>query len=97
MVPIFKRIPIADLTKRRRGKHHDLLGGILQELEILPAATAIQVPIEEVGGVSVVNLRSAVHRATSSRGVQVETASDKDNLYIWKPSARRSTRKPVTK
>jgi hypothetical protein len=86
MISVFKRVAISDLSKRRRGKHHDLVGGILQELETLPATSAIQVPIKDIGGVTVVNLRSAVHRATVSRGLEVETASDKDHLYIWKAS-----------
>jgi len=95
MVPIFKRVPISDLSKRRRGRHHDLVGGILQELETLPTASALQVPIREVGGVSLANLRSAIHRATTSHGLEIETASDKDNLYVWKPSDRRRRKRAL--
>jgi hypothetical protein len=91
-VPLFKRVPISALKKRRRGKHHDLMGGILQELETLPGSSAIQIPIKEIGGISLSNLRSAVHRATTARGVEVETASDSEHLYVWRPSRPRAKR-----
>jgi len=92
-VPIFKRVPLSGLKKRRRGKHHDLMGGILQELETLPESSAIQIPIKDIGGLSLSNLRSAVHRATTSRGMRVETASDTDHLYVWKLDRNRAKRK----
>lgn len=85
-VPIYKRVPVSSLNKRRRGKHHDLIGGILRELESLPAASALQIPLQDIGHITLTNLRSAVHRATNSRGLNVETASDKDHLYIWRPT-----------
>jgi hypothetical protein len=91
--PVYKRVPISALKKRRRGKHHDLMGGILQELETLPDSSAIQIPIKDIGGISLSNLRSAVHRATMSRGLQVETASDADHLYVWRPSRANGKRK----
>jgi hypothetical protein len=93
MISVYKRVAISDLSKRRRGKHHDLVGGILQELETLPATSAIQVPIREIGGITVANLRSAVHRATTSRGLDVKTASDQDHLYVWKAAENGRRRK----
>ncbi len=85
-VPVYKRVPISGLQKRRRGKHHDLVNGILQELNTLPGGSAIQIPISSLNGLTLANLRSAVHRATTSRRLRVETASDKDHFYIWRPS-----------
>jgi len=37
-----------------------------------------------VDGITLANLRSAVHRASASRGLGIETLSDDDNFYIWK-------------
>jgi hypothetical protein len=57
---------------------------ILRELETLPAKSAMKIPLKELGGVKLANLRSAVHRATISEKVRIETASDEHHFYIWK-------------
>jgi hypothetical protein len=80
----YERVLVADVKGRRDGKHHDLVMGILAELEALPPNEAIKIPLAETDGVSLANLRSAVHRATTNRKLDVETSSDKDNFYIWK-------------
>jgi hypothetical protein len=82
--PKYARVILADIRRTRRGKHHDLLGGIFQDLESLPAGSAIKIPLTEVDGTTLANLRSAVHRASSSRGLEIETLSDEENFYIWK-------------
>jgi hypothetical protein len=58
--------------------------GIFQDLETLPAGSAIKIPLTEVDGTTLANLRSAVHRASTSRGLGIETLSDEENFYIWK-------------
>jgi hypothetical protein len=80
----YERVVLADLRRSRRGKHHDLVAGIFQELESLPAGSAIKIPLAEVDGTTLANLRSAVHRASTSRGQGIETLSDEENFYIWK-------------
>ncbi len=80
----YERVILADIRKSRRGKHHDLLRGIFQDLESLPKGSAIKIPLTEVNGTTVANLRSAVHRASNSRGQGIETLSDEEYLYIWK-------------
>jgi hypothetical protein len=80
----YERVVLADIRRTRRGKHHDLLGGIFQDLESLPAGSAIKIPLTEVDGTTLANLRSAVHRASTSRGLGIETLSDDENFYIWK-------------
>ena len=42
------------------------------------------IPLTEIGGIGLANLRSAVHRAATSNGLEVETLADSDNLYVWK-------------
>jgi hypothetical protein len=80
----YDRVVLADIRRTRRGKHHDLLGGIFQDLESLPEGSAIKIPLTEVDGTTLANLRSAVHRASSSKGLGIETLSDEENFYIWK-------------
>jgi hypothetical protein len=80
----YDRVVLASLRRNRRGKHHDLIQGIFQDLETLPAGSAIKIPLAKVDGITLANLRAAVHRASASRGLDVGTLSDEDNLYIWK-------------
>jgi hypothetical protein len=80
----YDRVVLANVRRNRRGKHHDLIQGIFQDLETLPAGSAIKLPLGKLDGITLANLRSAVHRASASRGLEVETLSDEDNFYIWK-------------
>jgi hypothetical protein len=80
----YDRVVLANVRRNRRGKHHDLIQGIFQDLETLPAGSAIKIPLSQVDGITLANLRSAVHRASTSRSLEVETLSDEDNFYIWK-------------
>ena len=80
----YDRVVLANVRRNRRGKHHDLIQGIFQDLETLPAGSAIRIPLSQVDGITLANLRSAVHRASISRSLEIETLSDEDNFYIWK-------------
>ena len=82
----YERVDLADIRRSRRGKHHDLVGGIFQDLESLPPGSAIKIPLSEVDGITLANLRSAVHRASTARNLGIETLSDEENFYIWKAS-----------
>jgi len=80
----YQRVILADLRRSRRGRHHDLMRGIFQDLESLPRGSAIKIPLAQVDGTTLANLRSAVHRASTARGLGIETLSDEENFYIWK-------------
>jgi hypothetical protein len=80
----YRRVEISAIKKGRRGKHHDLVLGILQELRTLTAGAAMEIPLAEVGGIGLANLRSAVHRASAADGLVIETVADEKNLYVWK-------------
>ena len=84
----YKRVPSADLKSSRQGRHHELMVGIPNDLVTLPIGSAIQIPLNEVGGLSVAKLRSAVMRATAKKGISIESSSDKKNFYIWKSKAK---------
>jgi hypothetical protein len=79
----YRQVQIDGLDKGRRGKHHELVGGILQELDSLSPGSAMEIPLADVG-VGLANLRSAVHRASISRRLQIGTLADEKNFYIWK-------------
>jgi hypothetical protein len=80
----YDRVTVASLKRSRRGKHHDLIQGVFQDLETLPAGSAIKIPLAEADNITLANLRSAVHRASVSKGLEIETLSDSENFYIWK-------------
>ena len=84
--PEFEQVIVADIRKGRRGKHNDLLRRVMGDLQELPEGSAIKIPLEDVNGVSLANLRSAVHRGTLSRGIAIQTMSDEENFYVWKGS-----------
>jgi hypothetical protein len=84
----YRQVEITDLKTGRRGKHHDLVEGIVQELATLQEGSALEIPLADVGGVGLANLRSAVHRAATSRGLEIETVADEGNFYVWKASSK---------
>ena len=86
----YRRVEVANLDRGRRGKHHDLVEGILQELEMASPGSAIEIPLADVGGIGLPNLRSAVHRGSSSRGLAIETLADEKNFYVWKTVTAKS-------
>jgi hypothetical protein len=80
----YDRVVLADIRRSRRGKHHDLVQGIFQDLETLPSGSAMKISLKNVDGTTLANLRSAVHRASTSKGLAIQTLSDEDNFYIWR-------------
>jgi hypothetical protein len=84
----YKQVRIDGLDKGRRGKHYDLILGILQQLKTLPAGSAIEIPLAGVGGIGLANLRSAVHRSSSSHGLEIETLADEKNFYVWRKKVK---------
>lgn len=80
----YRRVEVSALSRDRRGKHFDLLQGIVRELETLSPGSAMEIPLSDVGGIGLPNLRSAIHRASTARGLVIETIADEKNLYVWK-------------
>ena len=84
----YKQVRIDGLDKGRRGKHYDLILGILQQLKTLPAGSAIEIPLAGVGGIGLANLRSAVLFFSSSHGFEIETLADEKNFYVWRKKVK---------
>jgi hypothetical protein len=80
----YRRIELSTLNRGRRGKHHDLIQGILGELEGVQPGAALEIPLADVDGIGLANLRSAVHRASTSAGIPIQTLADEKNFYVWK-------------
>jgi hypothetical protein len=51
----YRRVDVAGLDKGRRGKHHDLVQGILRTT--LSPGSAMEIPLADVGGIGLANLR----------------------------------------
>jgi len=80
----YRQVKVTGLRRGRRGKHHKLMVGIIDELRAAPLDAALEIPLGQVGGIGLANLRSAVHRASSSAGIAIATLADKDKFYVWK-------------
>ncbi len=83
----FESIAKIDLPNGRRGKHHHLLTQVLEDLEQLPEGRAIRIPLADFTGTSA-DIRSAISRATKKRNIEVETSSDDEFFYVWKPAVQ---------
>jgi hypothetical protein len=79
---VYRSVRLASLGNRRRGRHHNLVGGIMRQLKSLNAGSALEIPLTDVG-VELENLRSAVHRAAAAESVPIQTQSDEKNFYVW--------------
>ena len=84
----YRQVEIANLKRGRHGKHHGLVRGIVQELTTLLPGSALEIPLADVGGVGLANLRSAVHRAAASNGLNIETVADDGKFYVWKANSK---------
>jgi hypothetical protein len=81
----FDTIRIEDVPKGRKGKHHTFVAQIVQDLERLPAGSALKIPFEDFRGIRLANIRAALNRVTKAREIDVNTSTDTDALYVWRP------------
>lgn len=82
--PNYSRVPISTLKKSRKGKHHGLIEGIMEDLRGVERGFAVKIPLASTDGVSVLNLRSAITRAAAKEDIHIATSADDENFYVWK-------------
>ena len=78
----FKSISQADVPQGRNGKHKEIVGKILSDLDQVEKGVALKVPLAQLSE-SKEKVRSALNRATRKSGRNVATASDDTFLYVW--------------
>ena len=82
--PKYETVRIAGLRKSRKGKHHDLMAGIMGDLRQLRPGFAVSIPLSSTKGVPVLNLRSVIVRTAAKVKMRVATSSDDENFYVWR-------------
>jgi hypothetical protein len=85
----FSSISQADLPQGRNGKHKVIVLQLLSDLEQLRPGHALKIPLTELPDTKE-NIRSALHRATRIKGLDVATSSDQDYFYVWVPTLKSS-------
>jgi hypothetical protein len=75
---------VSSVPHSRKGKHNLIVSMILDDLDKLEAERAILVPLENLDGEKMENVRSALNRATRQRKMVVATATDEKYFYIWR-------------
>ena len=78
----FRSMLQLDVPQGRNGKHWEIVGKILSDLDQLPNGSAIKVPLASLED-SKENVRAALNRATRKGGRSVATSSDNTFLYVW--------------
>jgi hypothetical protein len=82
----FKSMRQTDVPLGRNGKHKEIVGKIVSDLDRVHRGTALKVPRVDLKE-SKEKVRSALNRATRKTGRKVSTASDDAFLYIWDDDA----------
>jgi hypothetical protein len=82
----FRSMAQADVPQGRNGKHKEIVGKILSDLDQVQDGVALKVPLAQLAE-SKEKVRSALNRATRKSGRQVATASDETFLYVWNETA----------
>ena len=82
--PNYGRTAIEGLKKSRKGKHHDLMNKIMEDLRESASGFAVRIPLSSTDQVPILNLRSAIVRIAAKEGIAVSTSSDDENFYVWK-------------
>ena len=82
--PNYGRVPIGNLKQSRKGKHHQLLKKVMEDLRNATTGYAVKIPLAGIAGVSVLNLRSAIVRAAAKEKISVASSSDDENFYVWR-------------
>ena len=78
----FKTVSQTQLPYGRNGKHKEMVLKLLSDLDQLQPGQALKIPLSELPDTKE-NIRSALNRATTLKGIDVATSSDAEHLYVW--------------
>ena len=81
---------IASIPHGRKGKHNVIVAKILSDLDRVDMETAILVPLGDLRGEKMANVRSALNRATRQKKISVATSADDRYFYVWRTQPQRS-------
>ena len=84
----FASILQVDVPHGRQGKHRKLVSQIIADLERAAADTAVRIPLDDLDGEKMQNVRSALNRVTRAKSMDVATAADEKYLYVWRKAAQ---------
>lgn len=79
----FESVLQEEIPRGREGKHKQIIGRLMQDLDRLSQGLALKIPLAELPD-SKENIRSALNRAAHQRRLPIATSSNQDYLYIWK-------------
>ncbi len=80
----FESISQTDLPQGRNGKHKVVVVQVLGDLDRLQPGQALKIPLSKLPDTKA-NIRSALNRAATLKGIDVATSSDAEYLYVWIP------------
>ena len=78
----FNSVSQTELPQGRNGKHKTIVVKLLDDLDRLQPGQALKIPLSDLPD-SKENIRSALNRATTIKGIDVATSSDAEHLYVW--------------
>jgi len=76
----------SDVPQGRNGKHKDIVGKIVSDLDRVHSGTPLKSPLAVLSDIKE-KVRSALNRATRKIGRKVATASDDTFPYVWDEGA----------
>lgn len=79
----FEAVNRRDVPIDRKGKHHEIVGQIMQDLDGLAAKSALKIPRRQLGDTKIEHLRAALSRAAAKSGMSVASRVDENYLYVW--------------
>jgi hypothetical protein len=79
----FKSVLQSAVPKGRDGKHKEIITQLLSDIGQLTDGSALKIPLAELPD-SKENIRSALSRAASQKGLKIATSSNDEFLFVWK-------------
>ena len=79
----FEAVNRRDVPSDRKGKHHEIVGQIMQDLVGLAARSALKIPLVRLGDTKIEHIRAALSRAAAKAGMTVASRVDETYLYVW--------------